>query len=152
MAITTQSSNVNDSLPVLNAVIVTLGLTAALFVLLYWLMQPKVLENPGLAAYHPPAGTRLEPLPRASDAPQLAELPAEKAAPVVAQQSPSPEALEPPKAEKRKVAKKQTTVRMRRERQESPNRFAQQRERQETPNRFAQQGDFGFGWPRFNTW
>ena len=76
MAVTTHKSNV-DSLPILNALAVTVGLTAALFLLLYWLMQPKVFENPGLTAYQPPPGTRLEPPPRASDAPQLADLPAE---------------------------------------------------------------------------
>jgi hypothetical protein len=41
----------------------------------YWLMQPKVVPNEGLAAYEPPAGTRLIPLPRKMDAPELAELP-----------------------------------------------------------------------------
>jgi hypothetical protein len=95
----------------------------------------------------------LEPLPRVSDAPQMAALQEEKAAPVAAQELPTPEAVKPPKAEKRKVAKKQPTVRARREHLDSPNRYAQQRERQEWPNRFAQQqGDFGFGWPRFGTW
>jgi hypothetical protein len=150
---TAHKSQIDDSLPILNALAVTLGLTAALFLLLYWLMQPKVFENAGLAAYQPPPGTRLEPLPRVSDAPQMAALQEEKAAPVAAQESPTPEAVKPPKAEKRKVAKKQPTVRARREHPESPNRYAQQRERQEWPNRFAQQqGDFGFGWPRFGSW
>jgi len=155
MAVTTHKSSV-DSLPILNALAVTLGLTAALFLLLYWLMRPKVFENPGLAAYQPPAGTRLEPPPRASDAPQLADLPAEKAAPMVAEASPQevaqPLKAEAPKAEKRKLAKKQPPARARREHQEAPNRFAQQRDRQEQRNRFAQQTDFGFGWPRFGTW
>jgi hypothetical protein len=115
-------------------------------------MQPKVFENPGLAAYQPPPGTRLAPLPHASDAPQLAELPEQKATPIVAQETSSPETAKPPKTEERKVAKKQPPVRVRRERQETPNRFAQQRDRQEQRNRFAQQADFGFGWPRFGVW
>jgi len=51
------------------------GATAALFLMLYWLMQPKVLENPGMAAYHPPPGTRLVPFARKSDAPELASVP-----------------------------------------------------------------------------
>jgi hypothetical protein len=42
----------------------------------YWLMQPRVFPNPGLAAYKPPPGTRLIPLPRKMDAPALVELPA----------------------------------------------------------------------------
>ena len=155
MAVTTHKSNV-DSLPILNALAVTLGLTAALFLLLYWLLQPKVFENPGLAAYQPPAGTRLEPRPHSSDAPQLADLPAEKAVSTVAKSSPQqvaqPPKAETPKAEKRKLAKKHAPVRVQRERKKSPNRFAQQREYREWPNRFAQQADFGWGWPRSGTW
>jgi hypothetical protein len=42
----------------------------------YWLMQPRVIPNPGLAAYKPPPGTRLIPPPRKMDAPELVELPA----------------------------------------------------------------------------
>jgi hypothetical protein len=165
MAVTTHKSNV-ASLPILNALAVTLGLTAALFLLLYWLMQPKVFENPGLASYRPPPGTRLEPLPRASDAPQLAELPESKTVAAVAQEASSSETPKPAKAEKRKLVKKQQPpVRARREHQEpasrfaqqreyreQPNRFAQQREYREWPNRFAQQTDFGFGWGRSGTW
>ena len=149
MAVT--KSKVVDSGPILNALAVTLGLTAVLFLMLYWLMQPKVFENPGLAAYQSPPGTRLEPLARPSNAPQLAELPEAKPISAPAQESSPPEAAKPAKAEIRKQAKKQP-VRARRERQESPNRFAQQRERQGGFNRFAQQTDFGFGWPRFGTW
>ncbi len=48
---------------------------AVLFLLLYWLCQPTIHPNPGIAAYVAPAGTRLVPLPRKSDAPELAELP-----------------------------------------------------------------------------
>src|SRR4051794_23870210 len=44
--------------------------------LLIFLMQPDKYPNPGLAAYAPPPGTRLLPLPHESDAPELAELPA----------------------------------------------------------------------------
>src|SRR5215212_1038672 len=125
MAVITKSKT-DDSLPILNAFVVTLGLTAALFLLLYLLLQPKVFENPGLAAYQPPPATRLEPLPRASDAPQMAELPEEKTVPVVAQEPSPPPVAKPPKAQKRKLAKKQPPARAPREHQESPNRFAQQ--------------------------
>jgi len=48
--------------------------------LLMFLMQPDKYPNPGLATYTTPPGTRLLPLPRKSDAPELAELPAEKPA------------------------------------------------------------------------
>jgi cell wall-associated NlpC family hydrolase len=68
-------SNYDSSLSTLGALGLMCGATAALFLMLYWLMQPKVLGNPGLAAYHPPPGTRLVPIPRKSDAPELASLP-----------------------------------------------------------------------------
>jgi hypothetical protein len=41
----------------------------------YWLMQPRVLANLGLAAYNPPPATRLVPLPHKMDAPDLVDLP-----------------------------------------------------------------------------
>jgi hypothetical protein len=47
---------------------------AGLFLLIYFLCQPTVSANPGVAAYAPPPATRLVPLPRISDAPELAEL------------------------------------------------------------------------------
>jgi hypothetical protein len=52
-------------------------LTAAggFFLLLYFLCQPTVTSNPGLAAYTPPPATRLVPLPRQSTAPELADIP-----------------------------------------------------------------------------
>jgi len=40
----------------------------------YWLMQPRMIPNLGLAAYKPPLATRLIPLPRKMDAPALVEL------------------------------------------------------------------------------
>jgi len=55
--------------------IVPLGGAAGFFFLLYVLLKPTVHTNPGLAAYEPPPQTRLLPLPRKSDAPELAELP-----------------------------------------------------------------------------
>jgi hypothetical protein len=39
--------------------------------------QPKINPNSGVAAYTPPPGTRLIPLPRRSDAPELVDLPAD---------------------------------------------------------------------------
>jgi hypothetical protein len=43
--------------------------------LIFDLSQPTVYSNPCVAAYMPPPGTRLLPLPRTSDAPELADLP-----------------------------------------------------------------------------
>jgi negative regulator of sigma E activity len=55
------------------------------FLVLYALVQPMRLPNPGLAAYTPPPGTRLLPLPRESTAPELAEGPRlDDASPVAA--------------------------------------------------------------------
>jgi hypothetical protein len=56
----------------LGAATVVAGCFGLLFMVL---MQPDKYPNPGLAAYTPPPGTRLLPLPRKSDAPELAELP-----------------------------------------------------------------------------
>ena len=55
-----------------------------LFLTLLILAQPTVYPNPGLASSPPPPGTRLIPLPRQSDAPELAELPLEPASPLTA--------------------------------------------------------------------
>jgi hypothetical protein len=43
---------------------------SVLFVFLYDLLQPTTIPNPGLAAFTPPAGTRLIPLPRQSNVPE----------------------------------------------------------------------------------
>ena len=47
---------------------------ACLFLVLYELCQPTINPNPGIAAYTAPPATRLVPLPRQSDAPELADL------------------------------------------------------------------------------
>jgi len=39
---------------------------------LFYLSQPAIYPNPGLPAYTPPPATRLVPLPRISDAPEIA--------------------------------------------------------------------------------
>jgi hypothetical protein len=57
---------------------------ACYFLLLFSLFHPTLNFNPGLAAYVPPPGARLIPLPRASDAPELAELPADPPSPLTA--------------------------------------------------------------------
>jgi len=48
---------------------------AVFFAFLIWLFHPIVLENPGIAAYQPPPGTRLVPLPRKIDALEITEVP-----------------------------------------------------------------------------
>jgi hypothetical protein len=55
---------------------------ACIFLLLYSLSQPRVYANLGMAAYSTPPGTRLVPLPRKSDAPELAELAPEPSSPL----------------------------------------------------------------------
>jgi len=40
----------------------SLTLTTAPLLILIWLMQPATLANPGLSAYTPPPGTRVEPV------------------------------------------------------------------------------------------
>lgn len=45
---------------------------AVLFLVLYRLLQPSVIPNPGLAAFVPPVGTRPVPLPRDGNAFDLA--------------------------------------------------------------------------------
>jgi hypothetical protein len=54
------------------------------FSALYSFAQPTFYENPGLAAYKPPPATRLVPLPRISDAPELVQLPDLPASPLTA--------------------------------------------------------------------
>ena len=60
----------------------------------YRLMQPRVIPNLGLAAYQPPPGTRLIPLPHKSDAPELADLPPTPVAVETAQPERPPESVE----------------------------------------------------------
>ncbi len=63
--------------PLLGVSSAILAGAAGIFALIFFLCQPTVSPNPGVAAFAPPPATRLVPLPRISDAPELAELPAE---------------------------------------------------------------------------
>jgi hypothetical protein len=58
-------------LPVFGAVSLALAMVIVVFGTLYWLMQPTVNPDPGMAAYHPPPGTILEPAPRKADGKEL---------------------------------------------------------------------------------
>lgn len=60
--------------PVFGVLGVMVAGTACLFLLLYELCQPTINPNPGITAYSPPPATRLVPLARASDAPELTDL------------------------------------------------------------------------------
>jgi hypothetical protein len=51
-----------------------LAFMAGIFFVLYWQLQPATIANAGQAAYAPPPQTRLIPLPRKMDAPQLADI------------------------------------------------------------------------------
>lgn len=78
---------------------------AGLFLLLYWLCQPAINANPGVAAYTAPPATRLVPLPRISDAPELADLPADTSSPLTALAQAQPND-QPAKPTPRPVARK----------------------------------------------
>jgi hypothetical protein len=54
-----------------------LAVIGSFSLLLFYFSQPTIYPNPGLAAFNPPPATRLLPLPRESDAPELADLPNE---------------------------------------------------------------------------
>ena len=55
--------------------LIKLSLSAAVFfAFLIWLYQPRVLENPGVAAFQPPPATRLVPAPRKMDPPEIFEI------------------------------------------------------------------------------
>jgi hypothetical protein len=51
-----------------------LAFMAGIFLFLYWLLQPVTITNAGQSAYIPPPQTRLVPVARKFDAPELLEL------------------------------------------------------------------------------
>lgn len=105
--------NYDSGLSALGVLGLMCGATGALFLVLFWLMQPKILENPGMAAYHPPPGTRLVPVPRESDAPELASLP-EASGTSFAEAPVSPEPPKPAKPQARERPKKVVAAKPRR--------------------------------------
>jgi hypothetical protein len=72
------------------------------------LFEPNVMPNRGLAAYEPPPGTRLIPLPHKMDAPELAALP-----PVAAEPEPIPDPTPVKVAERKPAPAKAKAVRKR---------------------------------------
>jgi hypothetical protein len=78
-------SQINESvLPVFLILSAILAAVGCFSLLLFCFSKPTIYPNPGLAAYAPPPGTRLLPLPRKSDAPELANLPDEAPSPLAA--------------------------------------------------------------------
>jgi hypothetical protein len=76
----------HDQAAVIQFWILSLILAAAggLSLLFYSATRPTIYANPGIAAYTPPPGTRLVPLPRSSDAPELVDLPDQASSPLTA--------------------------------------------------------------------
>jgi hypothetical protein len=134
-------SDLDGSLSTLGALTLMCGLTAALFLLLYWLMQPKVLDNPGMASYRPPPATRLEPLPRESNAPELAYVP-ENFNSALAE---APEPPTPPKQEVRERAKK-PSPRPRRSPERNQSYAQQQQQQQPSAPGYGQQRAGFWSW------
>jgi hypothetical protein len=75
-------SRSNESvLPLFWIVSAILAVVGCYSLLLFHFSQPTIYPNPGLAAYLPPPATRLLPLLRRSDAPELASIPDEPLSP-----------------------------------------------------------------------
>jgi hypothetical protein len=108
------------------------AVASCLVVLLLFLMQPEKYPNPGLAAYTPPPGTRLLPLPRKSDAPELAELP-----PSPQEESPlhALAQVRPPEGEVKEVKHARPA-----------------RKRSRTASRPREQREAGYARPQWNGW
>jgi hypothetical protein len=140
-------SNPDSSLSVLGALTLMSGATAALFLLLFWLMQPRALENPGMASYQPPPATRLEPPPRKSDAPELAELPHVNSSSAFAEAYASSEPPALAKPEIRERPKKPAPAKPRRNTDRDKS-YAQHQQQQLQQLRQRPQWGFGYGQQR----
>jgi len=94
-----------------------LTLTGGIFLVLYSLLKPAVVANPGLKAYSPPPATLLIAAPRKMDAPELAE-----SLHALAQDYPVGAQVEtPPKpAEVQRPVRKRERATVRREHREEP--------------------------------
>jgi len=93
------------------------------FVVLYWLMQPTVTANPGLAAYRPPPKTVVH----YADSPWVPPPPSEALPPIRAAAEPAPEPAKSSVAEQPKKETKEqearTSPRRARPVREQPNPF-----------------------------
>ena len=104
----------------------SMGLAVVFFLVLYWLMQPSVIPNPGMAAHFAPPATRIEPLPRKMDAPALAEVP-EPAPPIAfAQDYSNKSRSEKANRDVRASVRKRSRTVVRREYQKPASGYAQE--------------------------
>jgi hypothetical protein len=79
-----KSQSDEGALPVFWIVSAITAILACFWFLIFDLSQPTIYPNPSFAAPRPPPRTGLVPLPRMSDAPQLADLPNEPPSPSTA--------------------------------------------------------------------
>src|SRR5262245_29035297 len=116
------STQRHEDYPLAAAVGIVLAGYVAFFVGLYWLMQPTVSANPGLAAYQPPPKTVV----RYADSPWIPPPPSE-ALPIRAAAEPAPEIAKSNVAEqpKKEIKKQETRTSPRRARPvgQQPNPF-----------------------------
>jgi hypothetical protein len=121
MAVQKQNLNEHVPLPVFGAVTLALAIAIAVFGTLYWVMQPTVHPNRGLAAYHAPPGTILEPSPRKAAAQELSGV-AELGSEMTASAALTPESSkeEAPKSIARSVTQKRRAIRHRPKSERTP--------------------------------
>ena len=110
----------------------TLMTTPLLF--LFWLMQPATRANPGVSAYNPPPGTRMEPIDhRVESNDQPREFPSttnfarEYARPELAEDAQLQDIQVSTKREEHLTGSKQSRVRYRRKYEQSARAYAQER-------------------------
>ena len=113
----------SDDYPLAAAVGFVVAAYLGFFVVLYWLMQPTVTANPGLAAYQPPPKT----IVRYADSPWVPPPPSEALPPIRAAAEPAPEPAKSSVAEQPKKETKEqearTSPRRARPVREQPNPF-----------------------------
>lgn len=126
------------TVPLLGYLSAAAGLAGVFFLGLYWLLQPSVIPNPGMAAHFAPPATRIEPRPRKMDAPELAEEQAGSHAVALAQDSSTKMAEKPAREARAPVRKRPRTV-VRREYQAPVYGFAQ-----EGNGGYRQEGNGGY--------
>jgi hypothetical protein len=114
------------------ASLASLTLTTAPFLFLLWLMQPATRANPGLSAYNPPPGTRVEPIAHkveTSDPPSEFSVATSFAGdyprPEIVEDAQLHEAKVSAKRDARRVKRKQTRVGHGRKYEQSAHAYAQ---------------------------
>src|SRR5262245_5903737 len=113
------------TIPLAGYLVGYLAFISAIFLGLYGLLQPMAIANLGLAAYRPPPQTRLEPLPRKMDAPELTALEPPSSLRTFAQEYVATSAVEaPPDQQVSRPARKRTRTDFRHEYREPSWAFA----------------------------